>query len=482
MGRKKILIKKIENDKKRGITFTKRRSSVIKKAMELSILCDTKVAVVVIDGNQEAAVYSSADFDGIVQTVTIKRPPRILSNVDYDFLFPNGVDESSEASLNRLKSLMNNTALPIAPDAARQAMMASGSSSGAVKGESDDGPLAPGNTSLPKFSPTVLQNLQQQFLLHTAMQIGNPNAAQTTQQAIHALQLIQAMLPTATATPGVSSSSSSSSSSTAMDTTAGDATDPLLHSSSLGGGDISPASTMQAPSFSIPLQTPGISAQLAELHALLETNSNSASAAVTPSPTSSMPLVDAPSLSPSSNQTLSSSGTVAFAIPNAPVSRPAHSAQSAAPLPSAGLNFELNKDGSSDFSDVLNTSGTIGKRPSLSVSIPVENQYLPQLLALSSQRKAATTSSSSSSSSGGADLAAAPTAATAAAAAAAGAAAASAAVDQNKPLLTPGDFLMQQTPGWLPAPSPLGAPLMTPGLGSTPSSAPFNFPLFSPKQ
>jgi hypothetical protein len=50
--------------------------------MELSILCDTKVAVVVIDGNQEAAVYSSVNFDDVVQTVTIKRPPRFLSNID----------------------------------------------------------------------------------------------------------------------------------------------------------------------------------------------------------------------------------------------------------------------------------------------------------------------------------------------------------------------------------------------------------------
>lgn len=50
MGRKKIeLIKRIENDQARNVTLTRRRRGLIKKAMELSKLCDQHVYVVIFD-------------------------------------------------------------------------------------------------------------------------------------------------------------------------------------------------------------------------------------------------------------------------------------------------------------------------------------------------------------------------------------------------------------------------------------------------
>lgn len=43
MGRNKIIIKKIPNERSRQSTFMKRKHGLIKKAMELSILCDCEV-------------------------------------------------------------------------------------------------------------------------------------------------------------------------------------------------------------------------------------------------------------------------------------------------------------------------------------------------------------------------------------------------------------------------------------------------------
>ncbi|KAM7264712.1 hypothetical protein ACFE04_002395 [Oxalis oulophora] len=47
MGRGKIEIKRIENSNSRQVTFSKRRSGLLKKAQELSILCDAEVAVII---------------------------------------------------------------------------------------------------------------------------------------------------------------------------------------------------------------------------------------------------------------------------------------------------------------------------------------------------------------------------------------------------------------------------------------------------
>nr|CAD1818230.1 unnamed protein product [Ananas comosus var. bracteatus] len=47
MGRGKIEIKRIENTTSRQVTFCKRRNGLLKKAYELSVLCDAEIALVV---------------------------------------------------------------------------------------------------------------------------------------------------------------------------------------------------------------------------------------------------------------------------------------------------------------------------------------------------------------------------------------------------------------------------------------------------
>ncbi|KAI5603981.1 hypothetical protein POPTR_001G284600v4 [Populus trichocarpa] len=47
MGRGKIVIRRIDNSTSRQVTFSKRRSGLLKKAKELAVLCDAEVGVIV---------------------------------------------------------------------------------------------------------------------------------------------------------------------------------------------------------------------------------------------------------------------------------------------------------------------------------------------------------------------------------------------------------------------------------------------------
>ncbi|KAJ3693525.1 hypothetical protein LUZ60_009005 [Juncus effusus] len=53
MGRGKIEIKRIENRSNRQVTFSKRRTGLLKKANELSVLCDAQVGVIVFSSTNK---------------------------------------------------------------------------------------------------------------------------------------------------------------------------------------------------------------------------------------------------------------------------------------------------------------------------------------------------------------------------------------------------------------------------------------------
>ncbi len=59
MGRNKIQIKRIQNERIKQVTFYKRKKGLIKKSMELSVLCDVKVFLLVCDKNDKMSVFSS---------------------------------------------------------------------------------------------------------------------------------------------------------------------------------------------------------------------------------------------------------------------------------------------------------------------------------------------------------------------------------------------------------------------------------------
>ena len=67
MGRKKIKIERIADERNRQVTFTKRKNGLMKKAMELSVLCDCDIALVIYNSHDKLYQYSSAsDIDEVL--------------------------------------------------------------------------------------------------------------------------------------------------------------------------------------------------------------------------------------------------------------------------------------------------------------------------------------------------------------------------------------------------------------------------------
>ncbi|KAG5223180.1 MADS-box protein FLOWERING LOCUS [Salix suchowensis] len=61
MGRKKVELKRIENNSSRLVTFSKRRQGVFKKARELSVLCDVQIALLIFSSRGKLYEFSSVD-------------------------------------------------------------------------------------------------------------------------------------------------------------------------------------------------------------------------------------------------------------------------------------------------------------------------------------------------------------------------------------------------------------------------------------
>nr|BAD95987.1 MADS-box transcription factor AP3 [Agapanthus praecox] len=59
MGRGRIEIKKIENSTTRQVTYSKRRLGIMKKAKELTVLCDAEVSVLMFSSTGKFADYCS---------------------------------------------------------------------------------------------------------------------------------------------------------------------------------------------------------------------------------------------------------------------------------------------------------------------------------------------------------------------------------------------------------------------------------------
>ncbi|XP_076902520.1 agamous-like MADS-box protein AP1 isoform X3 [Bidens hawaiensis] len=59
MGRGKVTLKRIENKINRQVTFSKRRSGLLKKAHEISVLCDVDVALIVFSTKGKLAEYAT---------------------------------------------------------------------------------------------------------------------------------------------------------------------------------------------------------------------------------------------------------------------------------------------------------------------------------------------------------------------------------------------------------------------------------------
>ncbi|KAL2926780.1 Floral homeotic protein APETALA 1 A [Bienertia sinuspersici] len=59
MGRGRVQLRRIENKINRQVTFSKRRSGLVKKAHEISVLCDAEVALIIFSHRGKLFEYSS---------------------------------------------------------------------------------------------------------------------------------------------------------------------------------------------------------------------------------------------------------------------------------------------------------------------------------------------------------------------------------------------------------------------------------------
>ncbi|CAH1428259.1 unnamed protein product [Lactuca virosa] len=68
MGRGRVTLKRIENKINRQVTFSKRRSGLLKKAHEISVLCEADVALIVFSTKGKLCEYASdASMESILE-------------------------------------------------------------------------------------------------------------------------------------------------------------------------------------------------------------------------------------------------------------------------------------------------------------------------------------------------------------------------------------------------------------------------------
>lgn len=97
MGRKKIEIKPIQSAASRRATFEKRRIGLLKKAMELSILCDCTISVTIERKiEKDLQIYASEPFDEIIAKYQqFEGTYRLLTNDHIDEMIPGKMTSNS---------------------------------------------------------------------------------------------------------------------------------------------------------------------------------------------------------------------------------------------------------------------------------------------------------------------------------------------------------------------------------------------------
>ncbi|KAI4903571.1 hypothetical protein NFI96_032908 [Prochilodus magdalenae] len=89
MGRKKIQITRIVDERNRQVTFTKRKFGLMKKAYELSVLCDCEIALIIFNSSNKLFQYASTDMDKVLLKYTEYNEPH-ESRTNSDIVEVNG--------------------------------------------------------------------------------------------------------------------------------------------------------------------------------------------------------------------------------------------------------------------------------------------------------------------------------------------------------------------------------------------------------
>ncbi|KAG6417441.1 hypothetical protein SASPL_119600 [Salvia splendens] len=66
MGRGKIVIRRIDNSTNRQVTFSKRRNGLLKKAKELSVLCDAEIGLIIFSSTGKLHDFASTSMKSVI--------------------------------------------------------------------------------------------------------------------------------------------------------------------------------------------------------------------------------------------------------------------------------------------------------------------------------------------------------------------------------------------------------------------------------
>ena len=111
MGRNKIKIEKIQNDRVRTVTFNKRRKGLTKKTMELSLLCDTEILLAIMDKNNKCYVYHShGNYNKFISKYLFNNNvlKEFISNKYHDVYATEENDNDEEIKINNTNNFNNS--------------------------------------------------------------------------------------------------------------------------------------------------------------------------------------------------------------------------------------------------------------------------------------------------------------------------------------------------------------------------------------
>ncbi|XP_077373211.1 myocyte enhancer factor 2aa isoform X5 [Festucalex cinctus] len=152
MGRKKIQITRIMDERNRQVTFTKRKFGLMKKAYELSVLCDCEIALIIFNSSNKLFQYASTDMDKVLLKYTeYNEPHESRTNSDI---------------VEKLRNKGHNDCASPDPDDCFGHSPLTDDHFGKLSEESD--------LMYKRCGPIALP--QQNFSMHVAVPVSNPNA------------------------------------------------------------------------------------------------------------------------------------------------------------------------------------------------------------------------------------------------------------------------------------------------------------------
>ncbi|PVV04783.1 hypothetical protein BB560_000707 [Smittium megazygosporum] len=114
MGRKKIKIQTITDERNKQVTFLKRKVGLMKKAYELSTLCECDIALIIFNSQGKLVQYSSADMNKILLRYTeYGEPVESFTNVDCSQIFTEDKEEPAKDSKLSSSKMTLAPSLPV---------------------------------------------------------------------------------------------------------------------------------------------------------------------------------------------------------------------------------------------------------------------------------------------------------------------------------------------------------------------------------